>query len=129
MRTLIKTTTVMVLLLTLGLHWALLQSVAWTGMLISYSRQNPFPDAVRMTFNGEHPCRMCQAINEGRREEKQNEKLAPVNKIPLAIIWQAPVFCFESERQLPSPVDSTFASRAEPPPKPRPKACSPSRLA
>lgn len=122
MRFTLKTATVLVLVLTLGLHWALLQTVAWTGMIISYSQDNSFGEAIRMTFDGEHPCCMCQAIKNARTEEKQQEKIAPVNKLPLAIIWQAPFFCFDAEREMiPSPNQSSDP-RTEAPPKPRPKA-------
>jgi len=34
---LFKSATVAVLVLSLGLHWALLQTVAWTGMILAYS--------------------------------------------------------------------------------------------
>jgi hypothetical protein len=121
MRTLITTATVMVLVLTMGLHWALLQTVAWTGMVIAYSQKNPFPDAVSMTFDGEHLCPMCKAIKQGRAEEKQQEQIAAATKLPLAVIWQAPLFCFEVDHQLIPPINSTFSTRSEAPPKPRPK--------
>jgi hypothetical protein len=127
--TVVRLAFVPVLVLTLGLHWALLQSVAWTGMIITYSQENPLPVALRMTFDGNHPCPMCKAIKEGRAQEKQQEKIAPVNQLPLAIIWQAPRFCFDNERPLISPLDSTFSTHADAPPKPRPKVFSSFSLA
>ena len=75
MSTWIKSITVLALVLTLGLHWALLQTVAWTGMVINYSQANPFPEAVSMTFDGEHPCRLCKVIKQGRTEEQRQEGL------------------------------------------------------
>lgn len=125
----LKTTTILVLVLTLGLHWALLQTVAWTGMIIAYSQDNSLRDAVRMTFDGDHPCCLCKAIKQGRTEQKQQEKIAPSNKLPLAIIWQAPFFCFDPERELIAAPDTTFTTRAEAPPKPRPRAAAAPSLA
>ncbi len=49
MRPTIKATTVLVLVLSLGLHWAFLQTVAWTGMILSYSQENSLREAISMT--------------------------------------------------------------------------------
>lgn len=98
MRAVAKLITVLVLVLSLGLHWALLQTVAWTGMLVSYSRDGSFATAVSKTFDGKHPCCMCKAIESGRQEEQKQspDKLAPDAKIkgalPAETVWQyAPV--------------------------------------
>lgn len=122
MRRPVKIVTVLLLVLTLGLHWALLQTVAWTGMIIAYSQDNSLREAVSMTFDGQHPCCMCKAIKQGRATEKQQEKIAPVNKLPLAIIWQAPLFCFDAKREMISSLNTTSDPRAEAPPKPRPRS-------
>lgn len=121
MHAFVRLAIVPVLVLTLGLHWALLQTVAWTGMIMTYSQANPLREAVRMTFDGQHPCTMCKAINQGRAEEKQQKKLAPLTKLPLAVIWQSPFFWFDGERQLISSSNSACPTRTEAPPKPRPK--------
>ena len=47
-----------------GGHWGMLQVVAWTGMLIDYSQDNPFTTAVEMTFDGDHPCAICKQVDE-----------------------------------------------------------------
>jgi hypothetical protein len=51
-----------------GLHLPLWQVVAWSGMLVSYSRDNALSEAVAMTFDGEHPCPMCVAIEKAQAE-------------------------------------------------------------
>lgn len=121
MRPTIKATTVLVLVLSLGLHWALLQTVAWTGMILSYSQENSLREAISMTFDGEHPCAMCKVVRESRTAEKEQQKLAPVNKLPLAVIWQAPFFCFDTDRAFIPSTNETRPPRAEAPPKPRPR--------
>lgn len=83
MRAVIRTTTVLVLVLTLGLHWALLQTVAWTGMIISYSQDASLATAIRETFDGEHPCPLCKAIKQGRAEERKQEQQKPDNRLKL----------------------------------------------
>ncbi len=49
-----------------NLHLPLLQVVAWTGMLASYSRDYSVAEALDMTFGGEHPCPMCKSITKAR---------------------------------------------------------------
>ena len=40
------------LILTIGGHWAVLQSVAWVGMAVSYSQNASFKEALQKTFDG-----------------------------------------------------------------------------
>jgi hypothetical protein len=70
MRAIFRIATVLMLVLSLGLHWALLQTVAWTGMIVAYSQDAPLLTAVANTFDGKHPCPMCKAIKQGRAEER-----------------------------------------------------------
>lgn len=60
------------LILVVSGPWAVLQTVAWVGMVVSYSRDNSIQDAISMTFDGEHPCRMCKVVKEGRESEKES---------------------------------------------------------
>lgn len=53
------------LVLLIGGHWGMLQVVAWTNMLITYSRDNSFAEAVEMTFGGEYRCAICKQIDDG----------------------------------------------------------------
>lgn len=47
----------------------MLQTMAWTGMLVSYSQDGDFTEAVEKTFDGAHPCPLCLAIEESRKAE------------------------------------------------------------
>lgn len=49
-------------LVTANLHLPALQVVAWARMLVEYSHNRSLSEAVEMTFDGEHPCPMCQSI-------------------------------------------------------------------
>jgi hypothetical protein len=53
------------LVLLIGGHWGMLQVVAWTNMLIDYSRDNSFAEAVEMTFSGDHRCEICKQVDAG----------------------------------------------------------------
>lgn len=88
------------LILSLGLHWTVLQSVAWMGMFIRYSQETSFAEAVAMTFDGRHPCKLCQQIAEGKRTEKQQDSNLPTKAkqlecsyVPVVFVFLAPT-CF-----------------------------------
>ncbi len=64
---------VAMLSLSLGFHWTLLQSVAWAGMLVEYSQQGSFAQAVVHTFDGQHPCPLCKMVRSGKNSESKAE--------------------------------------------------------
>jgi hypothetical protein len=64
---------ILALIATTGLHWAALQSVAWTTMLADNLHSGSFCDAVTKTFDGQHPCCLCKAIAAGKQSEKKTE--------------------------------------------------------
>jgi hypothetical protein len=64
---------ILALVATTGLHWAALQSVAWTAMLADNLHSGSLGDAVAKTFDGQHPCCLCQAIAAGKQSERKNE--------------------------------------------------------
>jgi hypothetical protein len=76
------------LCLSLGVHWALLQSLAWTGMLLSWSQEVSLVEAVKNTFDGEHPCPLCKAVESG---QQQAPKSAPLERIKLDAVLAAAV--------------------------------------
>jgi hypothetical protein len=47
-----------------GGHLAVLQVVAWAGMIASRSATTSLVEAVETTFDGQHPCSLCQAIRQ-----------------------------------------------------------------
>lgn len=125
MQALVRSITVLVLVLSLGLQWALLQTVAWTGMMVSYSQKSSFREAVKMTFDGKHPCPLCKVIKKARAEEKQKEEKQTTksgSKLDLGLIWQATVLCFSSDRERISSPNTDASIRSYEPPKPRPRA-------
>jgi len=55
-----------------------MQCVAWAGMLASYASERTAAEAVEMTFDGEHPCALCLAIEQSRGQEPEG----PANNSP-----------------------------------------------
>ena len=54
-------------------QWLVLQSVAWAGMIVSYSQKAPLKVALMHTFDGKHPCCLCKAIAAANKSEKKKE--------------------------------------------------------
>ncbi len=57
-----------------GAHWVVLQTTAWTGMLVSRSIATSVSDAIETTFDGKHPCPLCAVISDGKQAEQQSEQ-------------------------------------------------------
>jgi hypothetical protein len=111
------------LVLSLGLHWAFLQTVAWTGMLVSYAQQGTFAEAVSKTFDGEHPCKMCKVVQQGRAAERQQEQQATKTGLKLepSLIWREAVVLPAIPRGWVCGPDIFSSARNDEPPKPRPR--------
>ena len=125
MRRLTKILTVVLLVLSLGLHWTLLQTIAWTGMLVSYSRNTSLTEAVSKTFDGQHPCCMCKAIKAGREAEREQapEKSAPDAKIKCVLPAAVTFLYMPITSELPQALSaSTPASHQTEPQTPPPRA-------
>ncbi|MEP6669940.1 MAG: hypothetical protein ABJF10_12350 [Chthoniobacter sp.] len=61
-----------------GGHWMALQSLAWTRMLMSYSRNGPIMEAVTKTFDGRHPCSLCKQVERAKSSEPQSTRAMEV---------------------------------------------------
>jgi hypothetical protein len=86
----------------MGGHLALLQTYAWTSMIVEYSGISSVSEAVEKTFDGEHPCELCKVVEKSKHEDKEQQMLkseikiemllpAPL-KIPLPCVSEI-VFC------------------------------------
>ena len=66
-------------------HFGALQAVAWGKMLWSFTQQNgSLLVAAKQTFDGEHPCNMCDSIQEAKKQEKKStETFAAKQRIEL----------------------------------------------
>ncbi len=112
---------VIALVLTTGLHWATLQTVAWGAMFAKNLRQQSLAQAVSETFDGEHPCCMCKAIAAAKKSEKKSESLANTFKMEfppatekIFLISPGPFLIF-------SPAEFFAGSSFQKPPVPPPR--------
>jgi hypothetical protein len=83
-----KVVLIIALIFSVGWHWAALQSAAWVGMAIHYSQSAPFREALIKTFDGNHPCRLCNFVAEGKKSEDKQETWKPLNKLDLFLQGQ-----------------------------------------
>ena len=67
----------------IGLQWIALQSLAWTTMLIDYSKRAPLCQAIAQTFDGAHPCSLCHVVNAGKNSEKKSDLQSPTPKLDM----------------------------------------------
>jgi len=65
--------TIVALCCAIGLHWLTLQSIAWTSMIIDYSKRGTLCQAIAQTFDGAHPCSLCHIVDKGKTSEKKSD--------------------------------------------------------
>ncbi len=65
-------------MVSIGLHWAVLQSAAWVGMAVAYSvEKGSVVEGLSDTFDGDHPCPLCKAVEKGVESEQQPKEGQP----------------------------------------------------
>ena len=130
MRRVLQSTAVVLLSLTLGLHWTAIQSMAWTSMIVSRARTGSLSEALRTTFDGQHPCRLCLVVREGRAADRASSespsgdttRAGAPTRLDLAPA-SAPFRLIADGAALPPPAIARAAlpSRSDPPPLPPPR--------
>lgn len=109
------------LILAVGGHWAVLQSVAWVSMAVNYSQTDSLDVALEKTFNGKNPCKLCRVVQAGKQEEKKQELTKLETKLDF--------LCLQSfayvHPTLPCTLLPSFSAlafpRSEAPPSPPPR--------
>jgi hypothetical protein len=74
-----------ILFVSLNGHLALLQTLAWGNMLVSYSQQASLAEAAQKTFDGEHPCSLCKVVSESKKQEKKKPLLKAEIKLDVTL--------------------------------------------
>jgi hypothetical protein len=92
-------------------------------MIVSYSHAVGLKDAIEMTLSGNHPCRLCLAIESGKKsEQKQAPALSKLKKdwtLDLSAVAPLPIVpLMVGDQQTPAP---HFSFRSERPPLPPPR--------
>ncbi|HUS33785.1 MAG TPA: hypothetical protein VM680_00390 [Verrucomicrobiae bacterium] len=110
------------LIVSIGGHWAFLQSVAWVSMVIDYSKDAPISVAVSKTFDGKHPCNLCKIVRHGQETEKKQDAIKIKTKPD---VWMAAgAIALPNADLIREPFPSIAllsGSRGESPPVPPPR--------
>jgi len=105
----------------LGLHWAILQSVAWVGMAVSFSQSATLKEALEKTFDGKHPCSLCKIVVEGKKSEKKQQAQKPPTKHDLAFVASRLTIYPPSPDSPRFALPTALPTRSDPPPTPPPR--------
>jgi hypothetical protein len=105
----------------IGLQWVALQSIAWTAMIVDYSKRGTLCEAITQTFDGAHPCSLCHIVDRGKTTEKKSDFQLLTPKIDMictkhAITPPRPFVHFEYSLS-----DSSFPEIRHSPPVPPPR--------
>jgi len=117
-----KVLVVLALVLTTGLHWAALQTVAWTAMLANNLERGSLSEAVCKTFDGRHPCCLCKAIAAAQKSQKKSDTIAFTLKIEFPPVAESPALVSPSQFEVLPLADSFAAARFVQPPVPPPRS-------
>lgn len=71
-------------------------------MLISFSRDGSLVEAVAKTFDGEHPCPLCKAVDKGQKQDQEKSVQVPMKKLDAVLVQGFQVIA-------PAPVRITYA--------------------
>ena len=112
------------LFLLAGGHWGAMQTMAWAGMLWNYSQADgSLLSGVKKTFDGDHPCTMCDSIKTAKEKEQSKPlSLVSAKKIESFPAPMRAVLPLRECRDFVFPVaaDVRPAARADAPPVPVP---------
>ena len=105
-------------------HLAVMQAVAWTGMFVENVQVHRLDEAVSRTFDGAHPCGLCEVIQEaqGDRGDRDHAPSLNVQVLDLKLVaLEALRIVPPAPERLPVGwIDSRSADRGDRPPVPPP---------
>jgi hypothetical protein len=122
LRCIARAVTIFALCCAIGLQWLALQSIAWTAMIVDYSKYGSLSKAIAQTFDGTHPCSLCHLVNKGKACEKKSDLQPLTPKIDMictkrAITLLRPFVHFQY-----SVSDFPFSEIGHSPPVPPPRS-------
>jgi hypothetical protein len=107
-------------LISIGMHTAVLQAVAWAKMTVDFARRDTISVSLEKTFDGRHPCPICVSLK--KNADSPSLAAAPAHS---PLVFAAPstsplagrvAVSWVVEPLPPSPLDRASAP-AGPPPK------------
>jgi hypothetical protein len=120
-RYLARAVTIYALCCAIGLHWIALQSIAWTAMIVDYSKRGSLCEAIAQTFDGAHPCSLCRIVEKGKTSEKKSDSQLVGSKIDMICTQRAITLVRPSAYVDYLPGDFSLFQIGESPPVPPPR--------
>jgi len=74
------------LALVVGLHWGVLQTVAWSTMFIGYSQELAIEEALHATFDASTPCALCRVVRDAGERTGDDRAPEPPQQHLLAVL-------------------------------------------
>jgi hypothetical protein len=121
LRCLARVVTICALCCAIGLHWLALQSIAWTSMIIDYSKHGSLCQAVAQTFDGTHPCSLCHIVDKGKSSERKSDLQPLTVKIDMICIKDANAIVYPSIDFEYASCDFSLSKTWQSPPVPPPR--------
>lgn len=117
-----KIAVVLGLVLSLGAHWAVLQSVAWVSMFVRHSQQSSLSESWTKTFDGRHPCMICIFVATGKRSnDQQANQVLKAPQMDLFVETPAKIVVLKMDPAPFAQVPEFWSYRFEQPPFPPPR--------
>ena len=113
-----------------GGPYALVQTYAWVGMLVSYSKEDGLLQGAKKTFSGEKPCALCCQIADAKKSDTDGKsKELPVSPtvkllkemLPSSPLVLSPPRITEAPKVMFPGMNMTVETRAFAPPVPPPR--------
>jgi hypothetical protein len=114
--------TTILLILAIGGHWSVLQSVGWVNMLVTYSQEGTFKTAVAKTFDGQHPCNICLLVAKGKKAEQKQSASVKKLKMDLLLVESARVLISAPQEQTIFKYQFPSSEGIHGPPSPPPRS-------
>ena len=88
LRCICRAITIFALCCAIGLQWLALQSIAWTAMIVDNAKHASLCRAIAQTFDGAHPCSLCQIVNNAKSTETKSDLQPLTLKIDMICVWR-----------------------------------------
>lgn len=106
-------------LLATGSHWDVVQTFAWGRMIANYSRVMPLSEAIRLTFQPESMCGVCEIVADAKATDPEVPAPKGQHELKLTLGFAPASFCLakpiEDTRAWHPVDDPALASLREPP--------------
>ena len=114
------TISITVLAFTLGLHWGILQSLAWVSMTVSYTGEASVYAAVKKALASETTCVLCRAVDAGKKSEQDDPSIVVAHELEGLTPGLHPMVARPDSPCLEDGPTATFHARSNAPPTPPP---------